>query len=728
METESLGRALRRRILRGISEEKERISDFSLLGAARNAILSGLLPFFLFLGVFLLCAFSTVWVLLKKRRFLQKDTLCVFVYMIGTLFLLESIQQILRLRVSPDVLHGDIELELPKSAVYISQGSKETWCESGIEKCLEEKTEELEMGSRAANAYRRLIRQKRIQRRARQDAGAFVVDKGTGLVIAETAPSGKTTLLAPVPTQPQNPKKKRQKEEYCIFSGNRKNRGTCVAGCVFLSPPEYLEARAELIYVNKVNQAYSGLQMKLRGEREKYNKVSLQLLQSLKKFLKTSSFISTELSDVGISLTDLENRTVSLVEKYNKVFEYDARAPRTEITDGGNSICVLVDRGTAYRTVKPLRIRRDLAASNMPSSEPSVVVPEEILEEQKVTVTDTKTYTSVLPQEHPHMEAGNFKSPAGKSRGPESFLLRAGSPLLLSSGLQPDVDTEEAANRKGTKQARKSTRSASPFLSSVHVVLLVAEVWMFVQVGLVLVVVMAAIFDRRKIHSVFFSLICASLCFVLALSIFSFVIAVGFSSMCRAGLGCSARMETPAQRLQSPADLIDLPERVLREAVSNSGRSLQRHINALLTLSATDEAEKVLAQLQRLVDIRGDFDLLITGNLHKPVINKKAIYEHATDIISSIKRIKALDRNLRQSRLLHTFKELAEIEALMSSKKGASRKKRESLAALAGISIPPDTSTCKGKEAVICRLRQHFDALFVGLFLLPVGLSLLIAI
>ncbi|KAH9385603.1 uncharacterized protein NEMAJ01_0499, partial [Nematocida major] len=137
----------------------------------------------------------------------------------------------------------------------------------------------------------------------------------------------------------------------------------------------------------------------------------------------------------------------------------------------------------------------------------------------------------------------------------------------------------------------------------------------------------------------------------------------------------------------------------------------------------------VSGQLDRLFQVRGEFENLISTNPHKADISKAGVYQSADSMQKTLQSIKNLDSRVRSNQWTETFRKMTQISALVSdTTERNGLRNRNSMSKMSSGKVSNNLSSCAGKEVAVCDMKKRFDSLFVGLFLFSMLLSVLIAI
>lgn len=795
MEPESLGQTIRNALLRYADVQRINTWDYRAFREVWNTVLSGSRTMIAAVVGAVLCLGAVGFILARKRAFTQKDTLCVFIYMVVTIFLLESVQKMLKINVTVDSAYANLEVIMPKSELFLGGSGKKAWCESGLDRELEARRDEQTMGPQGSKVYRRLLRN-RMARKARPNQGTFVVDKASGQIVGESTPKGYRIVggsaSAPI----------KSAAEYCIFRGPaqrcRKN------GCLYLEADDFNEAATEMRYINKVNRDYAAVQRKMQRDRNSYTNYSVSLLENFRELAKIGELLKDELGSSGVSFKQMENSLSSLTQKYNTIFAADPANTTTEIAIDPSSICVSVSENSAA-SKRYLRSRRRRAVAD-------TLAPAQTVERtEKVTIHDSfptpsarsietrplarsaRPVRAELPESDesdwaPHNGNASFLCTNDdavadrRSRPFNSFLAALRSALVPKSWLRKPLSTRPVVSSTelsgsangyssgysssyapgsttGSSAGLPDNRTPYPpdsyspypptrhkrlvkslpadstvrpedngFFWSISSTLSWAEILMFFQVFLVLGVIISVVFDLKILYLLFYFAICISLALVLVLGAYSFTYATGLSSLCREGLGCRNFLQAPPTA-KKVSEMIDIPQRVLKDSVTQSENQLQNQIDTLLNTNTSEDLEELSAQLSRLRQLKGDFNLLLVGNPNRDLINKRQFYSYANKMNSSLNSLKSLDAKVRSGGWSDTFKELVQVNILITdTSRNGNIKRRETLLTMAGGTPNIDPASCSGKEVQVCTLKERFDSLFTGLALFSILLPVIIAI
>ncbi|KAI5184906.1 hypothetical protein NEHOM01_0457 [Nematocida homosporus] len=692
MDADSLGATVRRLLLKYADLQSVSTWEYSswdaawnTLWATRRTLLSGLVA----VG---LCGLGIGFVFFRKRLFTQKDTLCIFIYMVVTVFLLESVQKMTKIDVQLDSTYQDVDVPVPIPLVRFGRWTvaQRAWCASGtLSAQIEKRTDDLRMGETAANAYRHLIRNNLLRKRG--TGNALLTDDNDTLDGVGTSPPESAVLRVKVKPRRTLPEV-RQSAEYCIFQGPPQK---CTQDCLYLGTAEFAEAKQELAYIAEANRQYREIQKDIAADKKEYVRLSVDLMKNYQAFSKRSIFILDELETVGVSSVQMEKDIRSLLAKYDDLFSRTFTPSETQIVISPTSLCVKIGGG-AKPYPKPY------------TSKP--VGQSSITQENKIVIQET-----VRPA------SSYLLSPVTASLSETTWNTFHRSPKLSVS------DPAVIGTTLTTSPVFKPKNRNSFFISA-YTLLAICEIMMFIQVFLVLGVIIAAVLNRRLLYLCFYFAICASLALALLLSLSSLSFAASFAALCRRGLRCTSRSRVTPQPMQV-ADLIDLPQRALSQSIQDSEASLKSQIDALLLTNTSEDIQNLSSNLQRLFQVKKDFPLLLAGNANRNLVQQNALYSAANGMNQALNGLRRLDNRLRSTPWSSVFQSLAQISVLLNSDQpNTIARKRKALATLAGAPEIPDTRTCAGKETAICELKNRFDSLFIGLFLFSVILPLLIAI
>lgn len=690
MENNSLGSTVRKGLLKYAIMERISIWDFNEWTAVWMSFLSSYRVSITIILAVCITLGSFGFIIIRKKVFTQKDTLCAFVFMVVSIFLLESVQKMLKIEVSLDRTYSNVEITIPFSPLIPNTPtSRELICKDTFNDRLEKTKDQLEMGDRAADAYRNLVRETMLRKRPQKEPG-LVQTTIPGRIIGVEGP-------------PQI------RKEYCIYRRREKESvlGRKCPKCTYLNEKEFNEAKADLEYIDKVNKEYQEIEKNIEVSRNMYRKQSVELMKNFKDFNKLSYFVREEMGTVGISFSRIESAILHLVNKYEMIF---AGGPRkhTRLRTEGDAVCVTIE------------------------GEDKIEPPREIYQvKQKVVKKKTKiteeTGLSNIGRQLMILRTG-LVGDSGDSytrrEKKEPGTVEEAVHDMIKSNAEAPVLQRQMGDSYRTGKTKKD-----PFFRAMTYTLTVTEIVIFIQVLLVLGMIISIIFDRKWLYFVFYASMCGSLIASLVLGYIAFVNSAALSSLCQEGLKCDMQMGQSEERVQAIGNMIDMPERALKRSVEMSAEHLQKQINIVLTSNTAEYIQDIEGQVDRLFQVKKDFDLLISTNPHRRMVRKNEIYGAGEKIRKTLNEMKMLDKEIRGNRWTETFKKISQVGILlMPSTNRSNRKKREVLSSLSKNPTPVDGSSCSGKEQLVCELRDRFDSLFVGLFLFSVVLSVAIAI
>ncbi|KAI5161718.1 hypothetical protein NEAUS03_1731, partial [Nematocida ausubeli] len=620
------------------------------------------------------------FIIIRKRSFTQKDTLCAFIFMVVSIFLLDSVQTMRKIEISLDKSYKDIEINIPFSSFFLNTPiNRQKMCSTDFNSQLERSIDDIQLGEKASAAYRNLVRNNVLQKRP--------------LAVAQLNPALNNTSVVSLPVSaPIN-------TEYCIYKmpSVGKPDPSCV-GCQFLEEKEFVEAREDLKYIDTVNRQYQDIERNLVTAKGKYKTYSVDLMNNFKAFNKVSYFVRDELVAVGIDFKSIENAILELINKYEAIFSGSVQNI-TKLQVDSDSLCVSIKNtetkpfSSSARIVGKTPVRRRTS---------------------KVIVKEQETYrpNSMLV----------IKS--GLAEDPSQQTIEDAIHQMVQSNIRMPADLVPVTNA-GTRSG-----GDDPFFTAMKYTLIATEVLIFIQVILVMGVIFSIIFGINWLYLAFYFSMCGSLIISLILGFIAFVNSTAVDSLCKSGLKCSMQASIAQDGAVIPVSrLIDVPEMALRDSITRSTNRLQKQINTVLTSNTFEEIQTISGQLDRLFQIKKDFPNLIASNENREVVDKDAIYQAADKINASLNSIKSLDKQIRNTGWTETFKKLSQVNILLSDTTYTKNiKKRQALSGLSnGTTITSDMSSCAGKEEAVCDLKRRFDSLFIGLFLFAVVLSIAIA-
>lgn len=699
MEYNTLGSTIRKSLLKYAIMESISIWDYNGWSALWMTFFSSYRISVTILVAACITVGSLGFIILRKKEFTQKDTLCAFIFMVVSIFLLESVQKMLKIEVLLDGTYSDVGITVPFSPLIINNvRNREIVCRNTFNDKLETTADKMQMGERAAEAYRKLVKETMLKKRSNQNNSINSLNSPNN--------SQNTTEPARISrdTYPMI-------KEYCIYKKNTQTQNTKTCpGCIYLQEKEFEEAKADLQYIDRINREYEEIERDIAQSKDIYRTQSVELMKNFKNFNKLSYFVRDEMSAVGISLNRIERAILRLVNKYEMIFAQGPKK-RTKLTEKGDSLCIRVgptepaDKHTYQirqkRTKKKIKITEETQTHSIGRG---IVIrtgliqgPEHSTHNITDSMTDNSTHNMTVEEAVHDM----IKS-------------KAEAPILNS--IQPEENRE------------RETKT-DPFFHTVKYFLTATEVLIFIQVLLVLGLIISIVFDKKWMYFVFYGCMCGSLLFSLFLGYSSFVHSSVLSSLCKSGLKCEGRTGSEIEQAKTVGSMIDIPEAVLKHSIERSEEYLQKRINTVITSNVSEEIEGIGGQIDRLFQIRKDFDTLTSTNIHRNLVRKEEIFETAGRIKKTLHEIKRLDRKIRGTKWTESFKALSQINILLSKTTGQSnRKKREILSNLSNHKTRADVNSCTGKEEAVCEMKERFDSLFVGLFLFSVVIAVVIAV
>ncbi|KAI5192352.1 hypothetical protein NEMIN01_1966 [Nematocida minor] len=688
---ESLGSTVRHALLKYAVLERISIWEFSEWDAVWMTALSSTRMILTVIISTVIAVVCLALIILRKREFTQKDTLCAFVFMVVSIFLLESVQKMLKIDVALDTRYKNVEISIPFSPLIVNTPvNRQRLCRNDLNDTLEKTTDQMNMGDRAAEAYRKLVRENTLKKRPPIDTSMVSPSFVNGSSNMGSVSMGGGSALQPMKT------------EYCIFKNNQNENQKNCTNCLVLEENEFNEAKADLQYIDKVNREYQDIERSIDVSKNQYREYSVDLMNGFKNFNKVSYFAREELSTIGVDFNTIEQGILSLVNKYESIFAGTSRKT-TQLRMANDSVCVSISNVRVVVPemfkVKTRRIKKTIVTEkegNHPAR--GLVITSGAVESLEDSSSDRfdKRALSVDDAVHEMVKSN--------ANLPNNIIAQNGS---YSSGYN----------------------SGNPFFNSLNYALITTEVLIFIQVFLVLGVIIAIVLDRKWLYFVFYTGMCVSLIFSLILGFIALVNSTALASICANGLKCESQMFQAQENVKTLSGIIDMPEMVLKESIKRSTDHLQRQINIVLTSNTAEDIQTISAQLDRLFQVRKDFNNLVSTNPHRNMINQSAIYAAADSMNSSLNNIKSLDRKIRSNQWTDTFKKLSQISVLLTATTNNSNiKRRQTLSQLSNGVSPTDVSSCEGKEASICKLKERSDSLFIGLCLFAILLPILIAI
>lgn len=754
MDVETIGRKARRALMRGASMHPISTWEYGATSVLADTVFSNGKTLAAAVVVIMIGTVSILLILLRRKRLRTKDTLCVFVYMVVSIFLLESVQRMKKIDLSlEENVYADLDVEVPENAFFVTVllqtlGKRER-CKGSLDKKLEEKIEEVQMGRRAAEAYRDVI--KRRAKKAGSKKSAVIVDKETGEVLGETT-LGDVAALSKVDVSLKDeapPTRKalararalapaRQMQmEYCIMK-KTPSTGEPREGCIFLENPEFEEAREEYMLIKKASGKYNAQRRKLDLERRGYRNTAISLMKHFKVFAKIGTLFKRELFEMNISLVQMERDVSEIVHKFDSLFAGEEIGSKLRIDIGANSICVKsqdrrsplekpMGQGAPGRVIGP-DLRRRLVGREMSLGIVSPLgVADTSVQEQATDIgignRGANSEEVLLKTVEKTKKVKTLDQEGIQPSFPDMFGLKIKSALALDHH-SPEIDD--------ILYPGPSRKSENPLVLSMYRTISVTEILLFLQVFIVFGVISALVFDFRGITTLLYVAMAASLLVSVILGMYAFAQANSLSSLCRKGLGCHKRGPAwmPSGDSAGDPQLQNSPFSALRDSIHSAERELKKQIYRIISEDPLPEIETALEKISHLEHMRDDFTGLLVGNVNRDLISKDALYHSIDGMKASLGALKSTNKRLRESRIMDTYRDLAQMEVLLSNSSNTYlfKTKRNIVKNASGEAARLSNSTCEGKERTVCALKDRFDSLFLGLGLTSTVLIALLAI
>ncbi|KAH9387391.1 uncharacterized protein NEMAJ01_2287, partial [Nematocida major] len=481
MAYESLGSTVRNALLKYSLFEQVSVWDFSQWDALWMTVLSSKRMMFSFFVTTVVIVCSLGFIILRKRSFTQKDTLCAFIFMVVSIFLLETVQNMLKTEISLDATYTDVSISIPFSSFLTNTPqNRQKICSNGLDGKLEQKQDELKFGERASATYRRLLR--------------------SNLMMGAPASGASVGPVAQVPAYAS------QKTEYCIFKTSQRLKNKDCQDCIFLENTEFDEAKADLIYIDGVMKEYQEIERNLEQSRLQYRQYSFDLMKAFKDLNRESYYARGELSTVGVDFGAMESAIIALVSKYDRMFA-GVSAKYSRLKVGSNSVCV------------------SIGSAALPVSEPR---------KNLWVKRQTKTLSIVKKRDaHPGTSL-IVSSRAVAQPSVDASIADTLHDMIISNGGMSAV--------YGPAGTASSSASKDPFFADMRFSLWLTQILIFFQVLLVLGVIISIVFDKNWLYCILYCCMCGSLIASLALGFVAFVNSAALSSLCKSGLQCDSQI------------------------------------------------------------------------------------------------------------------------------------------------------------------------------------------
>ncbi|OAG30733.1 hypothetical protein NEIG_00245 [Nematocida sp. ERTm5] len=674
MEYKSFGSTIRNTLLKYAIMHNISTWDYSIWNTLLMTALSSIrMIIFVIFTVFITIS-SIFYIIVKKRRFTQKDTLCIFIFMVISIFLLDTVENMRKIEIYLDNSYTNIEISMPYSYYLINNTlENENICK--FNRKLEKSEDDLKYGEKVSNTYIKLLQQN-INNKHNRLINNNILNNRL-ITTGDRLINGNTTGDRLITT------------EYCIYNNNNKCNN-----CILLKDKEFKEVKSNLQYINSINKEYSDIERQLDMSKVEYKVKTVELMKNFKEFNKLTYFIREELETIGVNFNSIEDSIISLIDKYDKVFSGDiSNITRIKIFD--DSVCVSIKNNEKKPFYKNFYKKK-----NLPKVKKTSTI---IVEEKKTYKPPLMTLKNNIIQEDLSDEITNNIHDMVKSN------IKIPTEFLINENFD------------------KSKDSNSPFFISVTYTLIITEILIFIQVLLVMGTLLAIVFDKKWIYMGLYCTMCGSLIFSLILGFVALTNSVIFSYLCENGLKCD--LHQPIHTAVTPiSNLLDTPDMILRDSINRSTNRLQKQINTVISTNTTEDIENILNQIDRLFQIKSDFKNFISNNPNGNLVNEDSVYNTASKIKSTLNSIKSQDKKVRDNNWTDVFKKLSEINVLLTdTSPNINRRRRERLSELS-TGHSTEVSSCTSKEKSICDLKNRFDSLFIGLFFFSVILSVLIAI
>jgi hypothetical protein len=656
---------------------------------------------------------SLATVVFRRRGVKTKDTICIFVYMIVAIFLLETAQKAMRTSLSLSAEYSDVTLYVPENIFFRWRGlwrSSER-CMEGIDSNLERKMDEAKLGKRAADAYRSAIR-----RRAHAPLGsAVVVDKKTGEVFGEAA-VGRSRRCIPISGSSIG-----SLLEYCII-----NRGTGLGHrrggrCIEMENSGFQEAKEEYTMVKRASEKYDSLRRELEGERREYRDGAIDLMNSFKQFKKSGVLISRELYEINAGLPEIEKAVQGIVSKFDALFQSIAQTPLLLIDIRQDAVCVKTDNRVLNKN--PLEGR----ANGLGQETLEGGVGDTIMQVERRTYYDIPAGANASaadgrvgrrePENTPlEMDVSDTASRDKYFGGGNAFPL--GQSLLTQSSLR-------APSRISSSISARRGQEKNPFIRSVYRTLAIGQFVLFVEVALLFGLISSLVFDAKKVASALYMAMALFLLLSALLSVFLFSESAAMSALCERGLECSKRYGD-----EKSFKLFDAPFGQLKTFVDKSEAALGRQIKQMIEIDPLPEIEELQLHLQKIEFVRDDFNAIVQGNLDREAINKESLYSSIDRMKRSLAGLRRTNKSMRGERVVEVYRGLVEMKIMLDNTNSRYKEhvRRNMVRRSMGAQVLLDDSTCEGKERTVCALRGDLDILFLGNAIASIVLMLAIAI
>ncbi|EIJ88502.1 uncharacterized protein NEPG_00274 [Nematocida parisii ERTm1] len=335
MEYKSFGSTIRNALLKYAIMHNISIWDYSIWNTLLMTALSSIrMIIFIIFTVFITLS-SIFYIIIKKRRFTQKDTLCIFIFMVISIFLLDTVENMRKIEIYLDNSYPNIEITIPYSYYLINNPlENENICK--FNRKLEKSEDDLKYGEKVSGTYIKLLQQNINNKHNKIISNRLINGNTTGYNNNRLNTTGYNNNRLINGNTVGNRLINGNTTEYCIYNNNNKCNN-----CILLKDEEFKEVKSNLQYINSINKEYSDIERQLDRSKIEYKVKTVELMKNFKEFNKLTYFIREELETIGVNFNSIEDSIISLIDKYDKVFSGDiSNITRIKIFE--DSVCVSI--------------------------------------------------------------------------------------------------------------------------------------------------------------------------------------------------------------------------------------------------------------------------------------------------------------------------------------------------------------------------------------------------
>lgn len=775
MDAQSLGEKARISLMKGASWYKLSMWDYRATDAVINTIFSGNKTVIVAVAAGLLGVVAFVLAAARKRVFGPKESICIFVSMIVTLFLLEQIKNTKTLELSFSEKYGDVKLDLPENMFFIQfVGSKAA---ERVEKCnkdglIRQRAEEKDKGM-YTEMMRRKINSSYSGPMGAQPQGALG-EYGRG----KEGVQGKRE-------RERNVSDISDRSSFCI---SREGAPTNIKNPVIINASAFDRVIDEFRMARDVEEKYTKMKKGMVQEKKAYERKVQELLNSHRDFQEISPLMKKELLGMDIDPSDLSAKIKEVYRTFDSLFAGLEDLTLFSITMSRDSICL--------NTLKIPPPAQSIAEGDVKGGGRGGKGAEEKKGEEKkgkgrevgvITITDI---TEALPPNtntpghpgHPKGREGERRrerrregekekqAVRDKDKGKERERPRRKHlPPTPSYSLSDDVVLQEESDNTPPPAPAPQRRCAavrqpdncvtlqkcrvvfprrcapavpiinlSPFLALSRAVErqpdkkpkkrkrevtsrnpLISSIYIILDVSEILLLVQAFLIFGTIAAIVFnirhvTTVIYLSLCLSFCISL-----VLSFYSLSTANTLaplCTYGLGCPGRGEQGGQDAdesVVVRDYVgkVRGMVKESEMEVRRQMNLLIERDPLPYIETLISKLKQLEYVKNELSGLLINNRHREEISKGDLYTAVSKMRGSLEGLKSINAKIRKSNIAEVYHDLSQLELLLNNSSNLYVKNTKKNIA----NQRPDDESCGGKEKTVCVLSKAFDALFIGM-------------